>query len=208
MRLEPRRQRSPWLYVAIGCGLAVLLGVAAVVSVVWFTVGKVRAVETEMKDPQLRGDKVRAMLGAEELPPGYHPVIAFSVPFLMDTAILSDEPPGEGGEPGEDIGEGGIVYVATRGSQKDREELRQVLRGEGGRADILDRVQVGNLDLGSARGEALGRGQLEVRGVTWLWATHRGTVERGQRRKEGIQTMALAECPAGDDRLRMVIWFG
>ena len=68
------------------------IGIAAVVGVGYFGFKKVQEVQEEFKDPVARAAKVKRMLGCDELPEGYYPALSFSIPFVMQTAILSDQP--------------------------------------------------------------------------------------------------------------------
>ena len=83
-------QRSPWVWVGLGCGTLVVLGVAcAIVGGLW-TVRSVKQFERDMKDPQTRTNRALGILGADELPPGYYASVAFSIPMFAEVAILTD----------------------------------------------------------------------------------------------------------------------
>ncbi len=107
-------QRSPWFYVGVGCVVIIVLGLAVTALGGFWLFRSAKKLEEELKDPVARAEKVKKILGADELPEGYHALVAFSVPFVMETAILSDqEPDGSGVVPSYDAT---LMYVAQRGS--------------------------------------------------------------------------------------------
>ncbi|HET8644170.1 MAG TPA: hypothetical protein VFO85_01700, partial [Vicinamibacteria bacterium] len=158
---------SPWVWVGLGCLGAVLLAVAAVVAVGFFGYRKVKQLEADLKDPSARADKVKRVLGTDRLPPGYHAVMAMSVPLVMDMAMLSDvEPDFEGGRRrGSPLGQRGFFYVQTLSPGNDKQELRDYFEGRSDDADVLRRNHV-KLD---RRGETLRRGTLPLDGGTLMY---------------------------------------
>src|SRR5215813_3669824 len=88
-----QKKTSPWVYVGIGCLVVVVIGVAAVGTVAFYGYRKAKQFTEEMKNPAAREAKVKSILHAETLPPGYYAVIGMSVPFVMDMAMLSDKEP-------------------------------------------------------------------------------------------------------------------
>src|SRR5688500_11517634 len=85
-----KKQRSPLFYVAIGCGslLALIMVGFAVVAFVLVSAGK--GMVDGLTDPNQKAANVQKMLGTA--PPGYHPVMTFSIPLMMDMALLGDQP--------------------------------------------------------------------------------------------------------------------
>ena len=80
---------SPWVYIAIGCGVAVLLAVGTVAGLSFMGYRALRNVANDLKNPATREAKVKKVLGCETLPEGYKDGFSFSIPWVMDLAILS-----------------------------------------------------------------------------------------------------------------------
>lgn len=205
--MTERSQTSPWIYIGVGCLLAVLLVVGSCVAIGWFGIEKAREMAEEMTDPEKREAKVLATLGAEELPPGYYAVMGMSMPLgVMEMAMLSDEPPREDAEgrsvPGE-LGRRGLVYVTQRDFGNGREQLSAYLRGESEDRGPLKNIQT-NVDFD--RRELLGRGEIEVEGTAYLYATYAGSVSMsGHEDVDAVTTVFQPLC--ADDKVRSGIWW-
>jgi hypothetical protein len=199
--LNQQKKTSPWVYVAIGCVGIVVLGLAGVGTVTYLGYRKMKQFGEEMKDPRAREAKVKAVLGAEQLPDGYYPVIGLSIPFFMDMAMLSDEPPGADGQLRE-MGERSFIYMNMLGQGKDQQELREYFEGKRDDAEALRRINV------NVRGkEVLKRGVIDQEGHQVLYLAQRGDVSIQGKRRSGITTTLLVQCPK-DSRMRMGIWLG
>ena len=127
-----------------GCGAVVVAVLAVLVAMAWFAYVQGERFEETLADPEARAARSREILGYDELPEGYHPMGGFSIPFVMEMAMLSDRDlaPGEGVEGAEDafrerrrgLGRGAvevlparIEYLVDRGRMElggtEREEL-------------------------------------------------------------------------------------
>ena len=125
--------KTVFAYIGIGCVVIIgLMAIAMGACGVW-VYSEAQRFEEEMTDPAARGNRVMDVLGADSLPDGYYPMMAFSIPFVMDTAMLTDiEPqPGEESEP--NFGERGFVYVKILRMGQDEQELRDYFGGTLGR---------------------------------------------------------------------------
>jgi len=205
---------SPWVYVGIGCLAAVMLLVAVVVGVGYVGYRAVRGTIESMEDPVARADAAARILGVDELPQGYYPMVGMSIPFIVETAILSDQPPDETGSvPG--FRERGFIYVKTLRFGEQEQELRDFFDGKIEDPEALREFSI-DLDVE----EMLGRGIFEESDRTLRWAAYRGEIaadeprggseegrRRGRQRQQGLNAMVLIECP-DDERLRFGIWFG
>lgn len=212
------RTTSPWIYIGLGCLLAVVLAVGSCLALGWFGMQKAREMGEEMTDPVQRKQKVLATLGAEELPPGYHPVMAFSMPLgVMEMVMLGDEPPKtdeEGRSVPSELGDRGFIYVSHRTFGDEKEKLRAYLKGESRDPGPLDNLDI---DAGLDYTEVLRRGRIEVGEVGYLYAAQRGDLrgtpaQRGAlggagASAEGLGTTFMVECPGDDSRLRVGLWF-
>ena len=196
-------KRSPWVYVGVGCTALLLLTVVVCVSLFALAYRKVQQVKVEMKDPAVRTARVKEILGCEELPQGYSPMITFSLPWVMDVAILSDRAPdSEGLVKG--IDKSGFLYFSFvgLGRKEKAQELRDYFEGKSSDVRILRDSHI-NIDSDAL----LRRGVLEVNGQTLLYMVQRGSVQFEHDRHHGLATVMLIEC-TGDRRQRMGVWFG
>ncbi len=193
------KKSSPCLYMVIGCGIAVVLAIAVLVGGGLFLAKKGQEFAEEMSDPVARSEKVKEVLGAEQLPEGYYPMISISIPFAFEMAMLSDRP-GEGPEP-QGIDESGFIYLDGRMFGAKRQNLIDYLEGKTDDFDMLDDTSI---DFDSS--QSLRRGSFEIEGRRHLYAAYRGEVDTGEQTFEGLQVLTYIECE--DPRVRLGIWFG
>lgn len=194
----------PWVWVAAGCGAAVVLLLVAGGAVLFFGARMARQIEREMEDPGTRAEKAREVLGSEALPPGYYPVMALSVPFVMEMAILSDVEPPPGAPQDFRFDDRGFLYVEMLSTGGQRREVEQFFAGEIDQAEFLRRSSI-NLH----RGEVLQRGSVMVGGLEVPYVAQRGSLSLGSGgpHRDSLTTTVLVECP-GSSRLRLGMWFG
>jgi hypothetical protein len=208
MEMDGRPQQkksSPWLYVGLGCGAAVLLGLLAISGVTYLMYRQGKDFAEGFKDPKVREQKTRAILPYKELPAGYYPVGAFSVPFLMDFAILSDRPPTDG-RPNDQqsFDERSFIFMNMRHMRSNREQMERYLRGQ---APAPRDSAWKQSSVNFKPKELIGRGAIKLGDMAVLYAANRGEVtHRGGQTGDGIVTMVLPQCP--DDRLRFGVWIG
>jgi hypothetical protein len=207
--MEPGRKdapRSTWQYIGCACGGLVILAMGLVAAMTFVMYRQGKEMEATMKDPAKRAEKARGVLPWRELPPGYQPVGALSVPFLMDMAIFTDrELPADKAPTGDTLGEHGFVFIHMKSIGADRGELERFIEGKGGepgwfqqsdlKLDTRDRIGHGTVDLPGATGQRL------------LYSANRGEISMDNEKREGIVTFLLADCP-GNDKIRLGIWFG
>jgi hypothetical protein len=188
----------------VGCGCLGAIGAIAVLAVAigFWGVQKARQFEEELADPAERAKSALAVLGASELPEGYHPVVAFSVPLLLDVAVLSDLPPDETGRPAE-FGERGFIYVSYPAFGQDQREIRDFFEGTRDDLDELGRHRI-DLDLD----ERISNGKISREADDVLWVSYRGTIDTDDagRSKEGLMALLLIDC--GGSRQRFGVWLG
>ena len=196
----------PWAWVGCGCVGAIVALVAIAVGLGFWGVNKARELGESMKDPEERTERALSALGASELPDGYYAVVAFSVPFVFDFALLSDEPPKEDGEPS--MGEHGFIFVSFPAIGEGDEELYDFFEG---RSEDINSLRRENMDLDLD--ERIDRGLIERDTDDILWVTHRGRVSTDQvgtgtdqvdDSHDGLVTLTLFACdddPASSRRL-------
>lgn len=195
--------RKIGLGIAAGCAVIVgLMAVSAGACGVWLW-REGQRMQAEMRDPATRGNKVLEVLGTDRIPDGYHPVAAFSVPFVMEMAVLSDrEPDADGNVEGFD--ERGFIYVQMLGIGQDEQQLRDFFEGRTDDYGVLEDNGM-NLDIE----EILDRGVFELEGedARAMYVTQRGSIAVEGGRGRGLTGMALIDCP-DDERRRVALWFG
>ncbi|MEE8526652.1 MAG: hypothetical protein V3T72_22170, partial [Thermoanaerobaculia bacterium] len=87
-----KKSTSPWLYIGCGCATLAGLAVVAVVAAGFFGASLFKGYVEDMQDPRARAERVKEILGTENLPAGYHARMYFSVPWVLDMVFLSDGP--------------------------------------------------------------------------------------------------------------------
>ncbi|HEY0514486.1 MAG TPA: hypothetical protein VGH73_21465 [Thermoanaerobaculia bacterium] len=197
-----KKSSSPWLYVGLGCGAAVLLGLFAISGFTYFMYRQGKNFAEGFKNPKVREQRTREILPYKELPAGYYPAGAFSVPLLMDFTVLSDRPP-TGDRPEQGFDQRTFVFMNMRHLRNNREKMERFLRGEAPAPE--DSSWKSNVNFKPK--ELIGRGTIKLGDMAVLYAANRGEVShKGGETREGIVTMVLPECP--DDRLRFGLWVG
>ena len=196
------RRTSPWVYVAVGCSIPVLLIVVLLGAVVFW--GRSLQKHIESDTPEVRAEKVKQVLGCQEIPEGYHAMMTLSIPFLMDLAILSDKPPdfknGKNRQ-AKPFDQRGFIYVKAIRGRKGK-SVQDYINGEADSSEILGRGKIRAGDL-----EPIRRGSFPLGDMTVHYSANRGSLSAQGYPMKGIVTFVYLECP-GDKRLRMGIWFG
>lgn len=231
---RPRSSSQTMSWLGCGCGSLVFLALAAIVGLTWFGYRQGKEMEKNFNDPVARTAKAREILPWRELPPGYHPIGSFSVPFLMDMAMFSDRAPEPGKADGaEDRGpafdDSGLFYMKFHPLVSDEKELLAWLRGETKEVPSWIRRSQARMDAE----KIAHRGTVEAGGRTIVYAVGRGTDDQdrgkpgaapregteangspeGAERKgvspeqKGLMTFFSVDCP-GDNLARMGVWFG
>ena len=174
--MDPNRPRQSssmsalgWL--GCGCGVLVALVLLGIMGTTWFAYRKGKEIEQTFKDPEARQAATREVLPWRELPPGYHPAGAITIPMLMEMAILSDEEPEPGQEgKGRAFGETGLIYMSFNAWISDQDELVRWLKGE--TKETPDWIKRSDAKIDPER--ILGRGTVEVNGQTVPYVVTRG----------------------------------
>ncbi|HVG06501.1 MAG TPA: hypothetical protein VNM67_02275 [Thermoanaerobaculia bacterium] len=202
----PRKSgTSPWVYIGCGCAGLVILGLAAFSAFTYFAYRKGKEMEKTWSDPKAREEKAREVLAYDKLPEGYYPLGAVSIPFVMDMAMIGDNPPPAGSKPDDHEGfkDRGFMYFKVRRMGKGDREVRDFMAGKGKKPDWI------NSDSDFDKQEVLGRGELDANGQKVLFSAMRGEVSQNGEKRDGITTMMLIDCPKGkDERIRFGLWFG
>lgn len=203
---QPSKSTSLWVWVAAGCGCAVLAAVLAFAGMGFFGYRWAKRMESEIKDPAQRSAKVLSVLGAEQLPEGYYPVMGFSIPFVMEMAMLSDreQPAGEDfGRGGRDVfGERGLIYTEMIQSGRDRQRIQDYFDGK---TDDLDALRHAGVDFG--RGEVVRKGSLRLPGGEARYVAQRSNMSfHSGGGGRSLTATLMIDCPQ-DSKMRLAIWF-
>lgn len=191
------KQRSPWVYVLLGCGgLAGLICLGT--AIVLFGVGKaVKDVADGVNDPKERQANAIKQLGA--LPEGYSVVASLSIFGLMQTTMLTDrEPLADGGFAM--TGDGHTFTYFRVASNENNQKARDFFDGKD--TDPRTLAQSGiNIDAK----DIVKRGKLTVEGRKYTWVASRGRLDTGAGGSaDGLNNAILFEC--GSDALQVGIW--
>ncbi|HYU33657.1 MAG TPA: hypothetical protein VEW48_16010 [Thermoanaerobaculia bacterium] len=163
-----------WL--GCGCGALVMVVMACIVGMTWFGYRKGKEIERTFKDPAARMAATREILRWRELPEGYYPAGAVSIPMLMDMAILSDEEPrpGRAGH-GRAFRHRGLIFMSFNSWFSNERELLRWMRGETKEAPRWIRRSDAKID----PKRVLKRGTVEVDGQSILYVVSRGDAMTG-----------------------------
>lgn len=201
----PRKSgTSPWVYIGCGCAGLVILGMATFSAFTYFAYRKGKEIEKTWSDPKAREEKAREVLVYDKLPQGYYPLGAMSIPFVMDMAMIGDDPPPAGAKPDDHEGfkERGFMYFKVRRMGKGDREVRDFMAGKGKKPEWM---QGSDFD----EQQILRRGEVAVGGQKIVFSAMRGRFKHDGESKEGISTMMLIDCTeAKDSRVRFGLWFG
>jgi len=177
--------------------------VAVVVAIGAWGFSQIRELGRAMEDPVVRTELAIEFLATDELPEGYNAVAAISIPFLMETVVLTDKEPGEDDEI-RGFGERSFIYFKMLSVGEQEQELRDFFEGRTDNSQLLRQNSGFTVDTD----ELIERGVIEEGTRTLRWAAYRGEIDRGSSEfGEGITTMVMFECP-GTERVRMGVWFG
>ena len=176
--MDPNRPRSSstsalgWL--GCGCGALVAVALAAIVGMTWFGYRKGKEIERTFKDPEARTAATREVLPWRELPAGYHPAGAVTIPMLMEMAILSDHEPEPGREgKGEAFENRGLIFMSFHPWISDEKELLAWLRGE--LKETPDWIKRSDAKIDPT--QVLKRGSVEVGGLSVYYVVSRGETD-------------------------------
>lgn len=188
----PQKQRSPWLYVLLGCGgLALLLCLGFTVFFL-FIAKKGSDMMAGMTDPTVKEQNAKKQLGG--LPEGYAVLASISVFGLMDTTVLTDKTTEDGG-----LAEGARLfqYFHVIGNEKNK-DTKAFFTGDG------DAKALRNSNVNLRAEDVIKKGSVTVDGRKIFYVATRGTMDTGGTRVEGLNNAVLFDCPG--EALFMGVW--
>ncbi len=197
----PPKKRSPWFYVAIGCGGLLVLSILVGGALTFFAVKKVSGELEKNKDPVARAARTQELLGYERPPEGYSPALVFGLGDFIQVAILTDKP-GEVGKGEKLFDRRGFIFVSAVSDDRRESRMDDYFEGRDNRPGLPQantNVQVKEI---IGRGVASTSGGAPVR-----YVTQRGEVSTQQTRNDGLFTLMRFDCPDAG-KLRLGIWLG
>lgn len=191
------KQKSPWLYVLLGCGgLAGLICLGTMI-VVGLGVKAVKDVGDGVTDPEERQKNALRQLGG--IPEGYSVVASLSV-FVMQTTILTDREMLPDG--GFVLGDGHTFSYFRVMANDNNKKARDFLTGKETDPSALTQNGI-NIDAK----DIVKRGQLTIDGRKFSYVASRGRLE-GQGKhgapEAGLNNAILFECPG--EQLQVGVW--
>jgi hypothetical protein len=211
MEAEGRPQKkptSPWVYVGCGCAAIVVVGLLVLGGLTFWGYRTGKQFTEGMTDPVKREARVKAVLPYQQLPPGYYPAFAMSMPMgFMEMAMLTDRDLGTGKSgPDQGFEERGFMYMNMREMKDNKAKMERFLRGESPRPDDSGNWYQSNVKFNPK--EVIRRGTVNVNGTEILYSASRGEIQRRHGEdKKGIVAMMMPQCPH-ETRLRFGMWFG
>lgn len=196
-------RRSPWVYVALGCGCLVLLVVAAVAAIGVVGYRATKTMAENLKDPVKREAGVKQVLGCDTIPDGYHAAMSVTVPLVMEMAVITDVDPDSPDHQGGKNAERAFFYFKSFNMGQDQDELHRYFAGEIDDPEVLRRNYI-NID---HTDETLGRGVLETTDGKLLYMVSRGEAHVAEGATRGLLALLLIECPE-DKKTRIAMWIG
>jgi hypothetical protein len=194
--MDPNRPRSsstsPLAWLGCGCGALVALALVTIIGMTWFGYRKGKEIERTFKDPTARREATREVLPWRELPEGYYPAGAVTIPMLMRMAILSDHEPeaGEAGH-GRAFQKHGLVFMSFTSWISNEQDLLRWLRGELKETPKWLRRSDAKID----PDQVLKRGSVESGGHTVLYVVSRGDADDLASQAEPPQPPAPPQPP-------------
>lgn len=192
---QPPRSSGRWIFWVLGgCLIVVLLVVGGIAGVYYWGKNKLTTMVEEQTDPAKREERLKEMLGAQTLPPGYHAGVNVSL-GLARTAWLSDVP--VSGEEAH-FRERGFVYNETIRAGEQESEMEAFLAGKSG--NVIEEMGVR-----LRSDELIDAGTLEVNGQRLQYFARRGEVTHDEQAIAGIYSVVTIRC--ADNRERWAVWF-
>ncbi len=196
-----KKTTSPWVYVSCGCFGCAALVIGGFLGMGLFGAKLARDFEAEMRDPVMREQRAREILGAEELPAGFSAQLHFKIPLFLEMVVLSDGEPlgfhddGNAEVESEQLGENAFIYLAMSAIGDVREDFERILEGD------IEHLESVDVDLDFRSEKVLGRGEIDIPPLSLRYATHLGEFHDRRGSSTGTYSVLLADCP-GSSKIR------
>ena len=195
METASPKQRSPWLYVLLGCGgLAGLICLGSMI-VLGLGVKAVKDVGSGVTDPAERQKNALEQLGA--LPEGYSVVASLNMYFAQTTILTDREMLPDGGFV---LGDGHTFSYFRIMANENNKKGKDFLLGK--ESDPRSLQQNG---INIEAKDIVKRGQLTIDGRKFAYVASRGQLDtRGGAPEAGLNNAILFECPG--EQLQVGVW--
>ncbi len=190
------KQRSPWVYILLGCGgLAGLICLGTMV-VVGLGAKAFKDVGDGVNDPQTRKENAIKQLGV--LPEGYSVVASMNM-FVMQTTLLTDREMLPDG--GLQLGDGHMFAYFRVMANENNKKAREFLQGKETDPEALSKSGI-NIDAK----DIVKRGQLTIDGRKFSYLTTRDKIDAAGKgsQESALRNVILFECPG--DQLQVGVW--
>jgi len=192
--------RSPAFYIAMGCGLMLLLMVLGIAGTCGGCLLLGRSVGKGFVDDTQKAENVKKFLG--QAPQGYYPLIAVSIPMVMDQAILIDAPiVPDAGTPNFTR----VLQFWRIIENENSKQMRDYFDGKTENAEVFPRNMV-PIDVK----DTIGKGVVKTGdGATVKYLATRGHISADFDRGTMVQrlnTLMDIECPGADGSVRVMVW--
>jgi len=196
----PKKQKSPWLYVGLGCGILILLGLIGIV-VLGSLVFKSCQEGFSQLNPEVQEANALKLLGAERIPDGYNVAMAVSMAgtteVILTTSNFSITNPNA---PIEDTGPRRSFQYSERRNIMSPGSLKEWFEGATDNAHALAANGM-NYEAGSI----IGRGRINSAGAEVLYVFQRYAKDTTISSEFDLGAILLFECE-GDDHIRYAVW--
>jgi len=193
-------QRSPWLYVLLGCGGFALLSCLGVGAFFAFVYKKGADMVAGVTDPKQREDNARKMLGS--IPEGYYPAASLSFFGMVDMALLVDSPP---------LSDGGFDLTRDEGREFIYYRVMASEQNKASKAfftsDTTDTSALARQNIRIDASAIAKRGSFTLETRKFYYVASRGSVAFGngqQAQRQGLNTAVLFDCPG--EQLHVGVW--
>ncbi len=194
METAAPKQRSPWLYVALGCGGAALLSCLGLAAVFGFGAFKLKDSLAGMNDPAKANEQAVKLLGT--VPAGYSAQGSMNMFGLMEMVQLAK------GEVMEDGGMAEVerlfVFIVTTANETNAKQ-KAYFKGESNSDDAPMRAT-----------DVLKRGNFTIEGLKTYYVVSRGELNMGNAKTTTggtgpkLNAAILFDCPG--DKLHVGVW--
>lgn len=201
---DPRKNKSPWFYLGIGCAVVAVIAVILAGTCGYAGYRFFGKVKQEFTDPAAREQKVLELLGTTSIPQGYVAGFALDVPLAMQVAFLTDQEVKVSGDSVDPrFQERSFMYVHLKFKKANDQALLDFFEGRTDDPRALRDAGV-NMDFGS--GEILSRGVIDG-APKLLYAVQRGRSPMSHSNADLLTALVMIQC-AQDPSLRIGIWTG
>ena len=193
-------KRSGWFYVLVSCGVLFIVGAILVGAGTFMAVRWGNNLQEELEDPVARTANAKEMLGAEQLPEGYHATVHIRFPLGLGRMIVLTD--GEATTP-DSLAAADHFFFYMEGPGWDADWKKFAAGGE----PPFDNLEELNINIDTR--QRLTTGDLVVGKMEVFYAANRGEISgEGFHSNDGVFAVVLVRCPEGDKHSRTIVWSG